>query len=229
MPVLYKLKVKLNKGRRILFIEIQSIDFARPFREGGGKMTKRDIFSISLKFLAVLCLLYAAMAIPRFISLGGMLFQPIRQGFMPYVFLAAEILETILSLVFAYILLRWGDFIAGKLVPADSEILSLDAEELKRRPVFILALKIIGVVCLIQGIPQLAQVLAVLSFGGNKQVIIQGGAIYPPALGNQSGEIASALVLLIIGGYLISGGRYLVEFAFRKNKIPSDSDSADCD
>ncbi|MFH0803068.1 MAG: hypothetical protein V2A78_11895 [bacterium] len=148
---------------------------------------------------------------------------------MPYVFLAAYILEVILSLVFAYILLRWGDFIAGKLVPADSEILSLDAEELKRRPVFILALKIIGVFCLILGIPQLAKVLAVLTFGGNKQVIIQGGAIYPPALCNQSGEIASALVFLIIGGYLISGGRHLVEFAFKETKSPLRSEHFDPD
>lgn len=170
-------------------------------------MTKRDILSVALKILGIISVMYAVEYING-IGMGlGMIFQQPGPGqnFNPYWFLGSMTLTAFLSIAIAYILLRWGDLIAQKLVRDDSAILALGSSQWER-PIFMLSLRIIGVVCLIKGIPELVRVLSELSFRSKYQGIIRLSDIGPSIIG--------AIVFLIIGVYLISGGKHLVEFAY---------------
>ncbi len=75
-----------------------------------------------------------------------------------------------------------------------------------------LSLRIIGVVCLIRGIPELVKLLANLAWRYQGPYLWSG--------------IISAIVFLIIGGYLILGGRRLAKFAFRERTKTPSSDNA---
>lgn len=172
-------------------------------------MTKRDILSVAFKILGIISVMYA-MEYMNGIGLGlGMIFQQPGPGqnFNPYWFLGTMILSAFLYIAIAYILLRWGDLIAKKFVREDSAISILDPSQWER-PIFMLSLRIIGVVCLIKGVPELVKVLSELAFRGKYQ-----GIISLPHIGS---GIIGAIVFLIIGVYLISGGKHLVKFAYRK-------------
>ena len=174
-------------------------------------MTKRDILSVAFKILGVISVMYAVEYIFA-IGIGfGMIFQQPGPGqnFNPYWYLGSAILSAFLSIAIAYTLLKWGNLIAQKLIRDDSTISILDSSQWER-PIFILSLKIIGVVCLSRGIPELVKTLSGMAFLSKHQ---------RTSLFN-----IDAIVSLIIGVYLISGGKRLVEFAYREKTTTSDVD-----
>lgn len=180
-------------------------------------MTKREVFSISLKILGVISVMYAIRSIPSIGMAIGMAFQGSIPNYHPYLSLGLTIAFLAFNIIIAYILLRWGDLIAESLVRDDSVIPALITKEWEM-PIFILSLRIIGVVCVIKGIPGLVKILANFWFRG-----MYPGKVPLPTVEN----ITSAIVLLIFGGYLISGGSHFVKFVFRGlNTTPSSNDIA---
>ena len=116
-------------------------------------------------------------------------------------YLALGTLPFFLTLVIGYILLKWGDSIARKLIRVDSEVPAFDAQW--EMPAFTLALRVVGVLCLTRIISTLQSSFRYL---GQPAVI---------NIRTLTGIIA-AVAYLLIGVYLISGGKHLVKLAFRK-------------
>jgi len=182
-------------------------------------MTKRDVFSISLKILGVYSVMLAVMRMPDFAIGIGTIFQAGQDLFWNrFWLLGITTTSFILFLVVAYVLLRWGDLIAERLVRKDSEIHILGVKEWER-PVFVISLRIIGVVCLIRAFRELIHFILDLIFLVEKyQRVIRTTTWI---------GVASNIMLLIIGGYLILGGKHLVEFVFREPKTTPSSDNSE--
>ncbi|NIM89936.1 MAG: hypothetical protein GTO17_03205 [Candidatus Aminicenantes bacterium] len=172
-------------------------------------MTKRDIVSISLKILGVFSVIYAVRQISRIAYAISIVIAQSERGLSSVGFLFGTIPSIILPLVVAYILLRWGDLIAKRLEREDSKIPTL-GENGWEKPVFILSLRIVGVVCLIRSIPDLFNLL--IRFASE-------GGIYISISPEIWGGLFSSIVLLIIGLYLISGGKRFVKFVLKEAKI----------
>ncbi len=169
-------------------------------------MTKRDIFSISLKILGVFSIIYALRQIPNIAYwIAFVILQPALNS-TSFWYLFGTVASLILALVVAYILLRWGDSISKRLMREDSEIPAFG--ELKwEKAVFKLSMRIVGVVCLTRGIPGLFNSLTRLTLSGDEQ------RFFPPQIW---GGLISVIVLLIIGVYLISGAKRFVKLVLRE-------------
>jgi uncharacterized membrane protein len=174
-------------------------------------MTKRDVLSISLKIVGVYSVIYAVRLIPNFALAISMVFQQSRQNPSSFWFLAWSITAFVLALAATYILLRWGDSIAKKLIKENSEISAFAAKDWEKS-ILNLSLRIIGVVCLIRGIPELFNSLIRLTSLGAEQRFVSP---------NYWGGLISAIVLLIIGAYLISGGKKLIKFTLPEPRTAS--------
>ncbi len=177
-------------------------------------MTKRDALSISLKILGVVCLYKGVIYV---ISAGYSMatgLGAMKDQVNLYWYSASAILGPILLLAMAYILLRWADAISRKLVREDAEF-PLPASNLWEKPVFVLALKVVGVVCLTIGVPDVVRGIGYFV------------ALRPPGFflaRYVAREAVGGVFLLALGLYLISGGKHLVAFAFKERgsgPIPS--------
>jgi hypothetical protein len=171
-------------------------------------MTKRDILSISLKILGVFSIIYAARQIPNIAYWISLVISQPTLNLASFWYLFGTITSIILALVVAYILLRWGDSISKRLMREDSEIPALGKKEWEEA-VFKLSMRIVGVVCLTRGIPGLFNSLTRLPFLGDEQ------RFFPAQIW---GGLISAIVLLIIGVYLISGAKRFVKLVLREAK-----------
>lgn len=103
-----------------------------------------------------------------------------------------------------YILIRWGDNIANKIVKDDKPLSMKVTEDWDKR-IFNLALKIIGVIWLIKGIPELIKSIGEL---------IMRWYVYYYSISHIIGVIISGAVSLILGIYLIANGKYFMKLAF---------------
>ena len=175
-------------------------------------MNRRELLSISFKILGVGSLMYGVTSIPHVAIAISSVFRESGEHFNPYVYLGVTLATPILLLGMAYVLLKWGDLIAEKLIREDRLISSLGSSDWERAA-FGLSLRIVGVVCFIRGIPELVKVLARFGFRGEFRSIIRSSA--------WSGTLGG-LVVLIIGGYLISGGKHLVRLALGEGKTSAD-------
>ena len=168
-------------------------------------MTKRDILSISLKILGVVSIMRAVAYIPAVgMAISMFLRNLLSVRGISYSYLGTTIIPPVLTLVIAYILLKWGDSIASRLLRVDSELPALDTQW--EVPAFTLALKIIGVLCLTRIIGAIQSLFIFIRIPGQN-----AGITNPRTL---AGMIA-AIAYLLIGVYLISGGKHLVKLAFR--------------
>ena len=177
-------------------------------------MTKRDVVAIVLKVLGVIAVMYAILHISSVGMAIGLLFRPSTPdspSYLSYWYIVVTITTPILLCIMAYLLLKWGDSIAIRLVRKDKKIPALGTNEWQRI-IFTMALRIIGVVCLVKGIPEVIEGLGQIAFQWGWYGMI-----------NYWTGFFSAIVLVILGLYLISGGKYLVNYVFRERKTkPSD-------
>jgi hypothetical protein len=174
-------------------------------------MTKRDVLSISLKIVGVYSVIYAVRQIPNIALAMSMVSAQSRQNSYSFWYIAWSITSFILALAATYILLRWGDLIAKKLVKENSEISALALKDWEK-PIFNLSLRIIGVICLVRGIPESFNNLIRLTSLGEEQ------RYFSP---NYWGGLISGIILLIIGVYLISSGKKLIKLALPESRIAS--------
>ena len=167
-------------------------------------MTKRDLLAVSLKVLGVYSLFNAIMLLTQ---TGIVTARYVSQGLRnenPYVLVSSFAAGSILYFAFALILLGRGDWIARKLVNEDAALPTLGAGEWER-PVFILALRIVGAVWLINGVWMLSRTFT-LNFST--------GGFFAYKLP----EIVSYAVLLAIAVYFLLGGKHLVRFVFKEKE-----------
>lgn len=153
--------------------------------------------------------MYTIVLIPNIGLAIGSLLQPYIDEFQSYMKLRQFILYLVWpigSLLMGCILLKWGDNIASKLVKVDREI-ALKVEDDWEKRIFVLSLKIIGVIWLIKGIPDFIKSIGELVF----RLYFYYFSIY-----QKFGILLGSLISIILGIYLITGGKYLVELAFRQ-------------
>ena len=174
-------------------------------------MTKRDILSLALKIIGIMAVMWAILHVPSIVFGIGALFQEPSPDFPRYYAIwsfVSTIITPILWLVMAYVLLRWSDSIANRVVRQDST-LTISGHAGWEKRAFTVALRVVSVVFLVQGIPRLAELIKQLLAGRG-----YGGfdAFYYPT------GITSALILVILGFYLLFDGRLFIDAAFRRQK-----------
>ncbi|HEX7320955.1 MAG TPA: hypothetical protein VF399_11460 [bacterium] len=169
-------------------------------------MTKRMLMSLVLKILAVMAIMYGITLVPLIFFALTVQFSPLHVDAMSWYawhwYLVMAIAQPLVFFVLAFILLRWCDFFARKLITDDSLITSAIGDEWEKQ-FFTLALRIIGVVCVVYGIPLLVEnacQLKFMSWWGNPF---------------EWAKIVSGFVLIFTGIYLLSGGKRVVAYAFR--------------
>jgi len=175
-------------------------------------MTKRDVLSLALKISGVYSIIFAVRQIPSVVLAMNMMDSQPSSSSSPIRLFLSTVAGIFLILVVAYILLRWGDLIARKLIKEDKNIPTsnnLDWERL----FFILSLRIAGVICLIRGFPQLSNTLLRLRPLQEAQGSVSGSNL---------GSLISAIVIIIIGLYLLFGAKGFSRFVL-KDKKPADT------
>lgn len=171
-------------------------------------MTKQDLMAAFLKILGVV---FATLAVLNI----GTLFMPLEfmgstvrdNQFWGFIGMMVVFFITILAIVF--VLFRWSDRIAGMLVRDNAPLPPLVTGEWEK-PLFILSLRVAGVVCLISGVPGVIYHLI--------QVIYASwSSLFGPGYGNISWSyFLRDIVLVVLGAYLLRGGKHMVRFGFRE-------------
>ena len=178
----------------------------------GDKMTKKDVLSISLKILGVVALMYTIVLIPHLFFSIGLVFAPDAGGIQSYMRLwnfIYTMVHPIVVFVIGYILLRWSDDITNKITK-DDKPLSIKVTTDWDKRVFVLALKIIGVIWLIMGIPELIKSIGELTMRWH---------IYHLDISHATGVAISGVISLLLGFYLITNGRYFIKLAFGEQAV----------
>lgn len=177
-------------------------------------MTKRAVLSTAIMVLGIVCAMYAVGLLAELAWLiGAHSLRPQDYGGPDWHwYLGLAIAQPALVLTAGVVLLRWGDSIAARLVPDDSSIQVLGGREWGRF-VLGLALRVMGVVCLVHGLPRLVAIVtafAATSYGQRYdhevERIATGGWF--------SREIVASIVTVIIGGYLLTGAKHLVRLLY---------------
>lgn len=172
-------------------------------------MTKRDVLSISFKILGVVALMYTIVLIPNIGMSIGWLFQPIidsTQSYFRFWQFAIALMWGVGSLTMGLVLLKWGNNITNVLIKEDKPIATKVPQDWDKR-IYKISLKIIGVIWLIKGIPELAKAIT--------GVIVSWG-IYHYTLSHIISVLVSAIVSLVVGFYLITNGRLFIQLAFQE-------------
>lgn len=180
-------------------------------------MTKRDALSIAFKILGVYFISLAILSLP---TLGLSICSLSQSGkntvFGPFGTSIIMIIYPFWLLGFAYFFIRFGDSISELLLPHDADLPQFDINQY-HKPIFRLALRIFGVYCLIRGIPAIVSFLFQIP-QLNIETILSS---------YNFGNAVSGIILLILGGYLITGGKWLVEFAFKEKPIKHETTETD--
>jgi hypothetical protein len=170
-------------------------------------VTKRDALSVSLKILGLVTL-YRAVWTVIVMWVGVLVLAEARKSADFYARLTWSILVPVLLLAAGCILLRWGDTIAAKLVRQDAELPAIPTTGWQK-PVFVVALKVVGVVFLVNGLAGLARVAT------------QAGSVLWLFTGYARAQTYHSIVLIALAIYLLSGAKHLVAFAFKERKSPA--------
>ena len=190
-------------------------------------MTKRDILSVALKVLGAALLTYEVAGIPQTVNwvmvlLGGNM--PIAN---PRLDAWLTVASVVLAIMLAGMLIGFSDGIARKLVREDRE---LSIPRVDERPLFGLALRVIGIVLVVQAIPEVLRLLAEpalqakhvegsLSGASYKEFLIKGWV-------GAWAEMIRAVASLILGVYLVTGARSLVDWLYRERPVAAEADES---
>jgi hypothetical protein len=167
-------------------------------------MTKRDLLAAFLKILGVVFATFTVFNLATLFMPLEFVGSTVRDNqFWVTIGLTAVFFIAILAIVF--VLLRWGDGIARMLERDSSPLPPLVTGDWEK-PLFILSLRVAGVVCLISGVPGVIYHLI--------QVIY---AAWSSLYGNISWSyLLRDIVLVVLGAYLLRGGKHVVRFGFRE-------------
>jgi hypothetical protein len=174
-------------------------------------MRNQDILSITLKIVGIWFLGYFILSIQELIISTSMFFTE-HPVISPITYLCTTIVGMLCDLVIGICLLRYSDIISAKLIKSDKEI-HLDIGENWEYRVFSLILKVIGIICLTKGIPQLCSAVANIARTG--VYIISDSNLY------------TAIPYIAIGIYLLLSGKLIINLAFRKREKIADNSHRD--
>lgn len=175
-------------------------------------MTNRDAFSLALKVLGVVYVVLGLSQLALILEVVDSLGSNPPGSRQPW-YVAGEALAVVVLLATAVILLDHADRIARRLVPNEVPLPGL-GEPGWEQPLFSLALRVFGVVCLVHGAARLAA-----------EYVIFRQAEHAHQLEQVSwGEVGYAAVRVLAGLYLLSGAARLVTWLLR---APPDEDGPD--
>ena len=200
----------------INFAIFKQLTYNYGFRLEDKNMTKRDVLFVALKIMGIYFICLAILSLPNigvYLSMGARFGQ--ESTFMSFGSLLNAIIYPIWLLGFAYVFFRFSDSITELLIPDDTELPQIDINQYQK-PIFTLSIRIFGVLCLTRGIPKLAEFLAKLYRIKQAAMPLSDETISSSDFGN----VISAIIFLVLGGYLISGGRWLVAFAYKEKPNP---------
>ena len=171
-------------------------------------MKKQAILDIVLKIIGILLLKDGLISALSAVSSLSLYFQD--QGNYPYSIMAllqSTVLWIFIYCVIGFLLLKHSKVIAAKLIKDDGD-LDIELPDDWERRVFSIALKVVGVICLIHGIAAISPHLWDWSRYESKYKFI---TFSMPTF-------ATAITNVVIGIYLLRGGEFLVRTAFQKKK-----------
>ena len=167
-------------------------------------MTKRDVLSVAMKIIGVFSLIATIQLLPYLILvLQAQYFPEVAHKIWIY---GMYFLVLVVDLAIAFVLLRYSNAIAAKLVRNDKEMDIAISSRWDRRA-FKLCIRIIGILTVIKGLVALVQntnYLIYRFYQATSDVLIQWNKIFAP------------IVLIIVGVYLICGGKFIINMAYRK-------------
>jgi len=174
-------------------------------------MTKRDFFSISLKILGVVYIIFAVFNLASLFTLIEVLFYPSGRDPSTLIYAGMAVAFFIFVLILVYILFKWGNRIAQKLVKDDTPLPALGTRDWEK-PLFTLSLRVAGVFCLIGGVPGLIYHLYqwIADIWGSWFGPTTGNLIWP--------DFLKDIVLVALGLYLLRGGKHVVRYVFQGPK-----------
>lgn len=174
-------------------------------------MTKKDVLSIAFKILGVVALMYTVVLIPNIGISIGWLFLPIKDStsYVRFWQFAIALMWGVGSLTMGFVLLKWGNNITNVLIKEDKPIATKVPQDWDKR-IYKISLKIIGVIWLMKGIPELAKAIT---------GVIVRWHIYYYTLSHIISVLVSAIVSLVVGFYLITNGRYFIKLAFGEQAV----------
>jgi len=174
-------------------------------------MTKRDVLAVALKVLGVYCVIQAVASLPIIGSALSWRGEPSREAFSRILLLASAILLPIIYIAIALVLWRKADSFAEKLIREDSPLPAMRDPGWEKQ-VFVLAIRIIGVVCFPMAIPELGKGIRELA------LMLQYHDTTGTVLIARAFSFVHLLLLLALGAYLLSGAKRIVGFVFRQNE-----------
>jgi MFS family permease len=151
--------------------------------------------------------MYTIVLIPGIGLAIGMLFGQQENEYARYAIrwhFFITVLFPIFAFLFGLLLLKWGDTIAARLIREDIRIEFTLTDDWERR-IFSISMKIIGLIWLIRGIPDLIKATVEL---------VSRWAYFYFSIPHMIGVALGASLSLIIGVYLLLDGRYFLKLAF---------------
>jgi len=168
-------------------------------------MSKRDILSIALKILGVVSIMYTVIFIPTiWMAIGMLLFQTYPDNYQSYMYrwnFIISVINPVCIFIMGYILLKWGNKISVKLIRENKDV-DIKVSENWDRHVFILSLRIIGVIWFVSGFLKLVTCMGKVIVGYVMPILI--------------GDLLGGIVFLGFGIYLLFDGKHLIKLAFKK-------------
>lgn len=175
-------------------------------------MTKRDVLSVAFKIIGVYSIMTVIAYLPTiFMTLTISLQKSIIMGLDSIArwYLIVFILFPITMLIFAYILIMYGEQIAEKLIKVDTALINMETT-IKEKSIFIISLRIMGALQLAEAIPIILKTLIPFWMVSSKHLCLNSYLLTT----SPGFELISGLVRLAIGFYLVSGAKDFVERVF---------------
>ena len=191
-------------------------------------MTKRDVLSVALKVVGIILLIYAVVGIPRTVIYVILMLSRRVPGLLHHTLEAwLQVAAAALFIILAGMLIGFADGIARKLVREDRE---LSIPRVDERPLFGVALRVIGVVLVVQAIPEVLRLLAEPALQVKHGTGTLGWQLYKEfwtkhwvAHWAQTIQCAASLLL---GLYLVAGARQFVDLLYRERPVAAEADES---
>jgi len=170
-------------------------------------MTKRALYAVILKVMGIAGFIYIIFNLFSLVITFLATSSPYTEPSMRHSGLPMIILFPILLLILSFILLKWSEQIAQWLVREDSPLATLETRDWEK-PVFSLSLRVAGVICFIWGIPGMANDLVRFFYDWGS---------YNEGFDTWA-HFINDIVLIVLGAYLLRGGKHVVRYVFREPK-----------
>jgi hypothetical protein len=168
-------------------------------------MTKREVLSTAFKIIGVICFMLAVRDIP---NIAFLLIKYTRNIYLENIVrIIPTILTPILYFIISFYLFKSSDTLTAKLIDNNAELFAFGIGQ-TAEDVYIIALKVVGLVFLIKASFELIEsIFYWVTLSRNLGIV-------DPFPWNT----LRAVITLLLSHYLITGGNWFVKIAFREKK-----------